>query len=209
MCFLVLHGHLTLNNRIQFQGSCIVKISCFRNLSYASLFPNTLKCCKVNYQYIDLIKTILNVPVEKLTVVPGKWTAMLIGKNALRARPKRNFCIAYYRTKTSLAYVSRLLKPFLLFIHTVAYAETFHVGGFHSLAYGGHLYLVCVVCDVIIWRQIHVSKPTFWRNLLTQYAYSSTRAPLNLCVIALNINHQRSMLEYRRKIKSTLRHNSS
>ena len=30
----------------------------------------------------------------------------------------------------------------------VAYAENFHEGGFHSVAYGGHLYLVCAVFDV-------------------------------------------------------------
>jgi len=38
---------------------------------------------------------------------------------------------------------------------------------FHSVANGGHLYLVCAVCDVTIWRHNHVSKPTFWRSLLT------------------------------------------
>jgi len=38
--------------------------------------------------------------------------------------------------------------------------------GVHSVAYGGHLYLVCAVCDVTIWRHIHVSKPTFWQSLL-------------------------------------------
>ena len=32
----------------------------------------------------------------------------------------------------------------------------------------------------------------FWRSLLTHYAYSSTRTLLILCVIALNINYQRS-----------------
>ena len=68
------------------------------------------------------------------------------------------------------------------------------------MAYGGHLYLVCTVCDVTIWCNIHVSKPTFWRSLLIQYAYSSTRAPLISCVIALNINNQHSNLGYRRKI---------
>jgi len=62
----------------------------------------------------------------------------------------------------------------------VAYAENFH-GGIHSVAYGGHLYLVCAVCDVTIRRHIQVSKPTFWRSLLTQYACSSTRTSLILC----------------------------
>jgi len=55
---------------------------------------------------------------------------------------------------------------------------------------------------------IHVSKGTIWRSLLT-YAYSSTRTPLNSCVIAPNINYQRSTLGYRKKIPSTLRHSSS
>ena len=31
----------------------------------------------------------------------------------------------------------------------VGYAESFH-GGFGSGSYGGHLYLVCAVCDVTI-----------------------------------------------------------
>jgi len=60
--------------------------------------------------------------------------------------------------------------------------------GVHSVAYGSHLYLVCAVCDVTIWRHIDVSKPTFSRNLLTQYAHSATRTPLNFYVIALDIN---------------------
>jgi len=43
------------------------------------------------------------------------------------------------------------------------------MGRFHSVACGGHLYLVCAVCDVTIWRHIHVSKERFgdvcWRNM--------------------------------------------
>jgi len=31
----------------------------------------------------------------------------------------------------------------LVFMSTVAYAENFHGEDFHSVAYGGHLYLVC------------------------------------------------------------------
>ena len=87
----------------------------------------------------------------------------------------------------------------------MAYAENFHAGGFHSVAYGGHLYLMCTVGDVTIWRHIHVSKPTFCRSLLTQYAYSSTRISLNFCVIELNINCQRSTLGYRRRIQNYAR----
>ena len=41
------------------------------------------------------------------------------------------------------------------------------MGGFHSVAYGGHLYWVCAVCYVTIWRHIHVSKPTLCRSLYT------------------------------------------
>jgi len=47
----------------------------------------------------------------------------------------------------------------------VAYAENFQ-GGFRSVANSGHLFLVCAVCDVTIWRHIHISRPTFWRSLL-------------------------------------------
>ena len=82
-------------------------------------------------------------------------------------------------------------------------------GGVHSVAYGGHLYLVCGVCDVTIWRNIYVSKPTFSRNLLTQYAYTSTGTLIILCVIALLIIYHLSRLWYRRKINSTLRRSSS
>jgi len=41
------------------------------------------------------------------------------------------------------------------------------MGGVHSVAYGGHFYLMCVVCDVTILRHIHVYKATFGRSLLT------------------------------------------
>jgi len=41
--------------------------------------------------------------------------------------------------------------------------------GFHSVAHGGHLHVVCAVCDVTIWCHIHVSKPRFgevcWYNM--------------------------------------------
>jgi len=36
--------------------------------------------------------------------------------------------------------------------------------GVHSVACGGHLYLVCAVRDVTVWRHIHVSKSTFCRS---------------------------------------------
>jgi len=61
-------------------------------------------------------------------------------------------------------------------LSSVAYAENFH-GGFHSVAYGGHLYLVCAVCDVTIWSHIHVSKPTF--SIICIFFY--THSPCFLC----------------------------
>jgi len=83
--------------------------------------------------------------------------------------------------------------------------------GVHSVAYGGHFYLVCTVCDVTIWRHVHVSKPTFRRSFLRHYImyciFFCTYYPV-LCVIALNIYYQRSKFGYRRKIHSTLRHTS-
>jgi len=80
------------------------------------------------------------------------------------------------------------------------------MGAFDSVEYDGHFYLVRAVRDVTTWRHNHVSKQTFWRSLLTQYAYSSARTLHILCVIALNINNQRFKLGYRRKINSTLIH---
>jgi len=70
--------------------------------------------------------------------------------------------------------------------HSMACAENFLLGEFHSVVYGGQLYLVCAVCDVINWRHIHVSKPTFWRSLLTHHAYSSAVHALSLFYVSLH-----------------------
>ena len=51
-------------------------------------------------------------------------------------------------------------------LYRVAHADNFN-GGFHSMAYGGHLYLVWIVCYDTVWRNIYVSNSTFWRSLLT------------------------------------------
>ena len=81
---------------------------------------------------------------------------------------------------------------------------------FHSVAYGCHLYLVCAVCDVTTWCHIHVSNPTFSRNVDTICMFFYMHSPLlNLCATALNINYQHSRLRYQRKIHSTVRHSSS
>jgi len=34
--------------------------------------------------------------------------------------------------------------------------KLFMCGGFHAVAYGGHLYLVCALCDATVWHHIHV-----------------------------------------------------
>ena len=65
------------------------------------------------------------------------------------------------------------------------------MGGIHWATCGGHLYLVCAICDVTISRRIKVSKATFWWSLLRQNAYSSTRILLILPVTALNISAPR------------------
>jgi len=57
------------------------------------------------------------------------------------------------------------MKSMFGYTRPVAYAENFY-GGVLSMAYGGHLYLVCAVWDVTIWRHIYVSKTTFWRSSL-------------------------------------------
>ena len=88
--------------------------------------------------------------------------------------------------QTPIRMANEKLGDLLLFVHlqkpqqtyfrglaSVAYAENFHEGGFHSVADGGHLYLVCVVWDVTIWRHIHVFK----RHLLTEVICFYTHSP--------------------------------
>ena len=71
--------------------------------------------------------------------------------------------------------------------------------------------VVISICDVTIWRHVHVSKPKFRRCFLRHYImyciFFYTHYPV-LSVIALNIYYQRSKFGYWRKIHSTLRHTS-
>ena len=55
--------------------------------------------------------------------------------------------------------------------------------GFHSVAYGGRLYLVCAVCDVTIRRHIHVSKPTFCEVCWPQWRSSVACRPWILPIL--------------------------
>ena len=82
----------------------------------------------------------------------------------------------------------------------MAYAENFHGVGFPSGSYGGHLYLVCAVCNVTIWRHFHVSKPTFWRSLFTWYVYFSTSTPL----LYASFHYELSALQVRLSVKNKL-----
>jgi len=54
----------------------------------------------------------------------------------------------------------------MVMINRSGVRRKFSWGRFHSVAYGGHLFLVWCLCDITMWRHIHASKPTFWRNLL-------------------------------------------
>jgi len=69
-----------------------------------------------------------------------------------------------HRLASSTSSCSSLVSEVML--HFQWRTQKIFMRGFHSVAYGGHLYLVCALCDVTIWRHIHVSKPTFWRSLL-------------------------------------------
>jgi len=73
-------------------------------------------------------------------------------------------------------------------------------GGFPSGSYGGHLYLVCAVCKVTIWRHFHVSKPTFcdvfWHNMQNFYIHSP--------YFILSLHYKLSALQVRPSEKSKL-----
>ena len=89
------------------------------------------------------------------------------------------YLIAHFRFSIPLVFSSftgilknfSVISCFSIAIHTRTHhqlrTQKIFMAGFHSVAYGGRLYLVCTVCDVTIWRHFHVSKPTLWRSLLT------------------------------------------
>jgi len=88
------------------------------------------------------------------------------------------FFLCYFRWNEILLYlpIHRCSFWFLfnlkhIFVSLCMYnqwrTQKLFMGGFHSVAQGSHLYLVCAVCDVTKWRHSPVSKPTFWRSLLT------------------------------------------
>jgi len=49
------------------------------------------------------------------------------------------------------------------------------------VAYDDHFYFVSPVYDVTIGCHIHVSKPTFWRSLLTQCIFFYMHSPCFRC----------------------------
>jgi len=74
-----------------------------------------------------------------------------------------------------------------------------------------HVVVICIWCALFVSSQFDVifmfpnqrSGDVCWHNM------HSFLHPLILYVIALNINYQRSKLDYQRKVNSTLRHSSS
>jgi len=75
------------------------------------------------------------------------------------------------------------------------------------MAYGGHCYWVCAVCDVAMRSQIHVSNPTFWRRLLTQCIplYMQSACPL-LCNLTCGcIDFKLSAPQLRMQVQNTLK----
>ena len=77
----------------------------------------------------------------------------------------------------------------------------------------GRMVAICIWCALFVTAQFYITSmfpnqhfgEVCWHNM----HIFSTSTPFILCVIALNINYQRSKLGYRRKINSTLRHSSS
>jgi len=73
-----------------------------------------------------------------------------------------------------------------------------------AMAYSDHCYWIYVVCDVTIWRHVHVCKPTLWRSLLTQHAYYSTRTLLTRCCTMCHCNEYKlSAFQVRRPKQNT------
>ena len=76
-----------------------------------------------------------------------------------------NACLVNYRRRNKEVPV---FKGLLQTGWKVLPFETYRQWRTQKLFIGGfHLYSVCVVCDVTKWRHSTVSKPTFWRSLLT------------------------------------------
>ena len=111
-------------------------------------------------------------------------------------------CLSYFLDQMLIFFAISLGDKSVELFHKwwlpVAYAENFHGGGILSVAHGGHLYLVRAVCHVTIWRHVHVSRPTFWRSLLTKYAYSSIHTSFRCMCHCTKYNYQPSRLWYRR-----------
>jgi len=75
-----------------------------------------------------------------------------------------------------------------------------------AVAYGGHCYCVCSVCDVTLRRQIHVSNPTFWRRFLTQCISLYTHSPYSLLcnLLCYYIDFKLSALELKLQVQNTV-----
>ena len=120
--------------------------------------------------------------------------------------------IGFLRTKNMVIVINyvQLLSVYLICtVSTVAYAENFHGG----VLVQGRMVVICIWCWLFVTSQFDVismfPNQRFGEVCRHNNAYFSTRIPHISCVIALNVNYQRSTLGYRRKINSMLRHSSS
>ena len=60
-----------------------------------------------------------------------------------------------------------------------------------ATAYGGHCYCIYTVCDVTLWRHIHVCKPMFWQvcwQSMHTILYTLSLLAVVQCVTVINVN---------------------
>jgi len=117
--------------------------------------------------------------------------------------------VAYLYEMAPMAKLNCATFLIIYVIYTVAYAENFHGG----VLVQGHMVVICIWRALLVMSQFDVMSmfpnQRFGEVCRHNNAYFSTRIPHISCVIALNVNYQRSTLGYRRKINSMLRHSSS
>jgi len=91
---------------------------------------------------------------------------------------------------------------------SAAYAENFHGGGFFQW----HMMVIFIWCALFVashFDGIFMFPNQCFGKICWHNRHTFLHALPLFYVITLNINYQRSKLEYRRKINSTLRHSSS
>jgi len=122
---------------------------------------------KTNSSYcvpIDIHASLTHTQISQ-SHLPYEWLQAFFYQAAvctmpLMAMPHLLFCSD--TTLTSCCYI-KMHNP-----EPVAYAENL-LGEFYSVAYDGHFYFMCAVCDVTIWRHITFPNQRFgevcWHTL--------------------------------------------